>query len=331
MNDVTGGAPAFVPDEKTLDDLYALGFSPQDVFETKAETATDILTRRETKAQHETRLESEAETAEAKEAMAASARASGASSPPPSPSSPPPPPAPGPATPPVGPTPKDDDERAAMRIWESAGSPIDPIVDRYHSSRGLKPFEKPAPKNVRLARNIQHKPSQEFRPALLLRPVHGQTGADLCGIVRIYLEIGGKGKAKFTDPSHSPVMMLGDVANGVVRIGGFDPNKPAAVAEGYETGASFHLATGLPVFVVLTAARFKTFAPPADFKHLVVAGENDETNKKARIALGRRMEKAAFALTSRCRRGERQTRRSKISTISSMARARSHETRGCGS
>ena len=89
MNDVTGGAPAFVPDEKMLDDLYALGFSPQDVFEMKAETVTDILTRRETKVQHEARLESEAETAEAMEAMAASARASGSSSPPPSPSSPP--------------------------------------------------------------------------------------------------------------------------------------------------------------------------------------------------------------------------------------------------
>ena len=184
-----------------------------------------------------------------------------------------------------------DEDKAAMRLWSRANLPIIDVVQRYFAVRGLDPLDNPPPNCLRFLPNLKHGPSEEFRPALILRATHEKTGADLCGVQRIYLEIGGKGKAKFRDASHRAEMALGDVAKGVVRLGDFIPSKPLAIVEGFEDGATIRQATGLPVVVALGASRIKTFTPPDDCKWLLVGAQNDKANKDAVKALCRRMEK----------------------------------------
>jgi uncharacterized protein (DUF927 family) len=269
--DATLGAPAFIPSEKELDGLYALGFAPQDVFAMEREAAADILARRETKTQREARLKPK--TVKDKAAKGAKTAA---------------------GAPPLGPSPtapEADEEKAAMRLWSRAGSPIVDVVERYFASRGLDPLDNPAPGCLRFVPNLKHGPSEEFRPALVLHATHEKTGADLCGVQRIYLEIGGKGKAKFRDASHRAEMALGDVAKGVIRLGDFIPGKPLVIVEGFEDGATIWQATGLPVVVALGASRIKSFTPTDDCKWLLVGAQNDKANKDAVKALCRRMEK----------------------------------------
>ena len=56
-----GATPAFIPDETTLDGLYALGFSPDDVFGMEREAVINILARGETKAERMVRTRRQAQ------------------------------------------------------------------------------------------------------------------------------------------------------------------------------------------------------------------------------------------------------------------------------
>lgn len=82
-------------------------------------------------------------------------------------------------------------------------------------------------------------------------------------------------------------MSYGDM--GAVRLG------PAAermgIAEGIETAIAASLRFGVPVWSGICANGLETWTPPAQAKHILVCGDNDEnfTGQAATYALARRL------------------------------------------
>ena len=260
-----GATPAFIPDETTLDGLYALGFSPDDVFGMEREAVINILARGETKAERMVKLGVKPKPKPTPRAKPAKAK--------------------------TKPAVLTQDEAKAAEVWALGKSPIHDVVDRYLRARGAEPFANPPPPCVRIAPTLHHGPSENFLPSLMFKLTDPKTGAETTTVHAIFLEPGGRSKAKFKDGSgHSATMNYGSLNGGVFKLAEAIPGQPVVLAEGFETGVTIWQATGLPVWVTCGTAGLASFTPPEDVKWIIAAGENDAASAKAVKKLRQKLE-----------------------------------------
>ena len=193
----------------------------------------------------------------------------------------------------------DERKRAAMReLWDAA-IPLDHAkagpARAYLAGRGIPLDRLPPLQDIRFVPKLDYwtetddgKLHRSTHPAIVMavrRPSGG-----IATLHRIYLDRRGN-KAKVEDPKKlmglfSDVPLTGSAIRLAEWKGG-----PLGVAEGPETAQAVMLATGMPVWPLITASLMAGFEPPEGVKSLIIWADKDRSKagRRAAEALAGRM------------------------------------------
>jgi len=170
--------------------------------------------------------------------------------------------------------PKKDDEARVRRslnaIREEAGFAGDvPEVRKYLEGRGLA-----------IPPNLQAHPALPYYegtdligryPAMLGKML--SPGGRPVGYHRTYLRRMGK-KAPLGSPRK--IRKLPKTQGYAIRL--WPATDTVAIAEGIETAIACYMLWGVPAWSVISADDMKKFEPPAGVRHIIIAGDNDESH-----------------------------------------------------
>jgi putative DNA primase/helicase len=180
---------------------------------------------------------------------------------------------------PIFPQPGHERNRAALRIWEEAGSIAGTLAEAYLTSRGLAAASTELRYHPRAAYGPS--PFTKFQPALIAA-VRDDNG--LVAIHRTFIDRQGHGLAALASPRRA----LGRFGRGAVRLGGSATR--LGLAEGIETALSATALFDVRCWATLGTERFGLVALPADVRELVLFLDHDGGGRRAE-----RLAREAFA------------------------------------
>lgn len=186
----------------------------------------------------------------------------------------------------------DVNSKVALRIWERTVPAQKTPVERYLACRGLVLL--PDVTDIRFHPNCPF--ASERHPAMVcaMRDIFTD---EVVAVHRTALQADGSGKAKLAS-GHSPKMMLGPVANAVVKLSpDADVAAGLAISEGIENALTALCAGWGPAWAAGSAGALERFTVLSGIEHLTIFADPEPVGMNAARACARRWQFAGTDVT----------------------------------